>query len=286
MSTLQFIQEENLVEIRYEGVNATLLAALAADLVALEAAVAAGGGSTGIAIAALEADIAALQLQMTAVTSGLADEIARATAAEDVLTGTIADTFADVQSDITDAVAAEAIIRLTADNAEVVARDAAIAAAVDPLGDLIDTLETNVGVLSSAVTAAQDDVAALTVDLAAETAARIAGDATNSSDIGNLGDALLDEVAAREAFQATLGGATYLTVDDETADFVNSRQMLAGTNITFDDTVAGKRTINASGGGGGGAYYLFPLSNGDPDSPEIIFDDDGEIVSVAQVTFS
>ena len=34
--------------------------------------------------------------------------------------------------------------------------------------------------------------------------------------------------------------ATYLTENDETADLPNSRQLLAGTNITFDDTVAGE----------------------------------------------
>jgi hypothetical protein len=39
---------------------------------------------------------------------------------------------------------------------------------------------------------------------------------------------------------------TYLTVDDETGDLVNSRQLLAGTNVSFDDGVAGERTINVT----------------------------------------
>lgn len=42
--------------------------------------------------------------------------------------------------------------------------------------------------------------------------------------------------------------ATYLTENDETATLPNSRQLLAGTNVTFDDSVAGQRTVSASGG--------------------------------------
>jgi len=40
-----------------------------------------------------------------------------------------------------------------------------------------------------------------------------------------------------------LADATFLTVDDETLSLINSRQELAGTGITLDDTVAGQRTI-------------------------------------------
>jgi hypothetical protein len=51
------------------------------------------------------------------------------------------------------------------------------------------------------------------------------------------------------------GGApdtsTYLTDADETGDLPNSRRLLAGTGITFDDATPGERTIEASGGGGG-----------------------------------
>lgn len=42
--------------------------------------------------------------------------------------------------------------------------------------------------------------------------------------------------------------ATILTEDDETAVFPSSRQVLAGTGITFDDSVPGERTIEANGG--------------------------------------
>ncbi|HEX7796063.1 MAG TPA: hypothetical protein VF456_16995, partial [Vicinamibacterales bacterium] len=46
---------------------------------------------------------------------------------------------------------------------------------------------------------------------------------------------------------AAPASATYLTVNNETANLPNSRRVLAGTNVTFDDSVAGQRTINASG---------------------------------------
>lgn len=41
-------------------------------------------------------------------------------------------------------------------------------------------------------------------------------------------------------------GASYLTILNETASLPNSRALLAGENIDFDDSVAGQRTINAN----------------------------------------
>lgn len=43
---------------------------------------------------------------------------------------------------------------------------------------------------------------------------------------------------------AALYTKTYLTSTDETGTLPNSRELLAGTNVTFDDTVSGERTIN------------------------------------------
>jgi hypothetical protein len=42
----------------------------------------------------------------------------------------------------------------------------------------------------------------------------------------------------------------FLTAADESASLPNSRELLPGTNITFDDTTPNERTVNASGGGG------------------------------------
>ncbi len=75
---------------------------------------------------------------------------------------------------------------------------------------------------------------------------------------------------------STIFAATFLTVNDETDDFVNSRQLLAGTGITFDDTIAGERTINSSGGTGN--YYDSPLSDGDLIQAELIFGNGDPII--------
>ena len=71
--------------------------------------------------------------------------------------------------------------------------------------------------------------------------------------------------------------ATFLTVDDESTDFPNSRQLLAGTNISFDDTVPHQRTINATGGSGSG-YYDSPLSDGDEIEAHLIFGNGDPII--------
>ena len=42
----------------------------------------------------------------------------------------------------------------------------------------------------------------------------------------------------------------FLTWEDDSATLKNSRELLAGTNITFDDTVINQRTINATSSGG------------------------------------
>jgi len=72
--------------------------------------------------------------------------------------------------------------------------------------------------------------------------------ATNTTDISGLA-ALITQLLA----------ATYITSTDQTTLLTNSRQLIAGTGITFDDATPGQRTIDASGGGGG-AYV--PVGTG------------------------
>ena len=71
--------------------------------------------------------------------------------------------------------------------------------------------------------------------------------------------------------------ASFLTVNDETNDFVNSRRLLAGTGITFDDTVPGERTVNATAGPAG-AYYDSPLTDGDFNETQLIFGNGDPII--------
>ena len=69
--------------------------------------------------------------------------------------------------------------------------------------------------------------------------------------------------------------ASYHTKYDDRLVLPNSVQLLAGTGITFDDSVSHQRTINstAAGGGGGGSadHYDCPLTDGDLIEAELIF---------------
>lgn len=64
--------------------------------------------------------------------------------------------------------------------------------------------------------------------------------------------------------------ASLLLSDDESALFPNSRELLAGQNIEFDDTVANERTVRT------GNWSV--LTNGDPVTPELIFDSNGDVI--------
>lgn len=70
--------------------------------------------------------------------------------------------------------------------------------------------------------------------------------------------------------------ATYITVTDETGDLPNSRQFIAGTNITLDTSVAGDITISASGGDGN----WIPFVDGS-EPPNFITDGSGVLILVA-----
>lgn len=84
-----------------------------------------------------------------------------------------------------------------------------------------------------------------------------AADTDNTITLRELVIWIEDQVAPDAAASAE---ATYLTEADETATLPNSRQLLAGSGITFDDSVAGERTISSSGGGGGGWTSIFNYS--------------------------
>jgi hypothetical protein len=89
-------------------------------------------------------------------------------------------------------------------------------------------------------------------------------------------DLIIDDIETINETISEILAASFLTINDETNDFPNSRQLLAGIGITFDDTVAGKRTINATGGAGN--YYDSPLTDGDPDETDLIFADGDPII--------
>lgn len=83
----------------------------------------------------------------------------------------------------------------------------------------------------------------------------IVGDIT-IDDSDNL-PAILNSITT---INAILAGSQFLVSADESNNLPNSRQLIAGANILFDDTVANVRTISSTGGGGSGSYI--PLSLG------------------------
>lgn len=72
--------------------------------------------------------------------------------------------------------------------------------------------------------------------------------------------------------------ATYVTINGELA-LPNSRQLVAGTNITLDTTTPGQVIINASGGGSGTDHVV--MSDGGTPIPLTIDDGFGNFVYVA-----
>lgn len=62
--------------------------------------------------------------------------------------------------------------------------------------------------------------------------------------------AVADLLNDQESKNTVLSQATYLTSTDQSAILPFSRNVLAGTGISFDDSVANERTINATGAGG------------------------------------
>jgi hypothetical protein len=59
----------------------------------------------------------------------------------------------------------------------------------------------------------------------------------------------------------------YLTWSNEHAELVNSRQLLAGVNVLFNDTISGERTVNVTGFGGNWDV----LTDGFESEPELIY---------------
>lgn len=66
---------------------------------------------------------------------------------------------------------------------------------------------------------------------------------------------------------ADLTALTFLTAGDETADAPNSLMLVPGTNIGFDDSVPGVRTINATSAGRGRFVFTFAAASGNLTPP-------------------
>lgn len=75
------------------------------------------------------------------------------------------------------------------------------------------------------------------------------------------------QTGSSEGGLASLG---YITADDESSFLPNSKELVAGLNITFDDSISNKRIINSSGSSGSSGYWS-PLTDGDLIEAELIF---------------
>ena len=87
---------------------------------------------------------------------------------------------------------------------------------------------------------------------------------------------LVRDVDEANAIIALMLVATYITENDETILLPSSRQILAGTGITLDYSVAGQLTVSTSSETTG---YWTPLTDGDTTDADIIFAN-GECVAV------
>lgn len=71
----------------------------------------------------------------------------------------------------------------------------------------------------------------------------------------------------------------FLTHSDESAILPNSRQLIAGTNVSFDDTVVNQRTVNVTISPGSVDDFVV-ASDGNPAGPLPIDDGAGNFIYV------
>jgi Leucine-rich repeat (LRR) protein len=86
---------------------------------------------------------------------------------------------------------------------------------------------------------------------------------------------IVKQIEDADELVGNLQTASYLTVNNESATLINSRRLLAGVGITFDDTVVNQRTISSNAGSG----YWTPLTDGNVDETNLIFVN-GESIAV------
>lgn len=73
-----------------------------------------------------------------------------------------------------------------------------------------------------------------------------------------------------------LQSLTYITSSDESANLPNSRQLIAGSNITIDDSVPNQLTISSSGSAGSRVSLL---TDGNEIETQLIFAN-GDVIMV------
>lgn len=88
-----------------------------------------------------------------------------------------------------------------------------------------------------------------------------------------------EQAAINDATSGSITGfenLDFLTHGDESSTLPNSRQLIAGVGITFDDTTVNQRTISASASSG----VWMPLTDGLTPETQLIFDGFGSCIMV------
>lgn len=201
--TVEVFEEQSLVEIRYEGLNATALAALTVRVDDLEDDITTVLASTNGDLGTLSTEVNALSVAVSALTTDLSDEETARIAGDAVNAAAILATEAALTGDID----AEIAARAAAITAEEVARDAAIAAAIVPVTAAHDALAVTVSGLTTDMTALGASQTALETsqsDLSDAVDLLAADVAAWDTEFADTNAAILAETAARAVAEAAL----------------------------------------------------------------------------------
>lgn len=101
---------------------------------------------------------------------------------------------------------------------------------------------------------AKANVVPKSVAVAVDAAGALDGDGTTVDPLGVRVDGSSVTINGSNQLQAAVASLdeTFLTATDESGTLTNSRQLIAGTNVTFDDGTPNQRTVNVASSGGGG----------------------------------
>lgn len=114
-------------------------------------------------------------------------------------------------------------------------------------------------------------------DLTVTNANGAAGNPTLALGADTVASLDLADSAVQPADVAPLFDATYVTVGEEGTTLSNSRQLVAGTNVTFDVTTPGELRVDATGGGGSGSNVTPDTHPTSPDAADDDFEDGSTI---------
>lgn len=203
--TILFDEEQNVVEVRYQGVNAALLAEVNARLTALEA-------EFDLAISGVDGQLGSLTDQvdsLTTLTQANAMAITAEEAAREIGDINLNESFANeiitVTQDYSALIEAEAEARAQAVLDEATARGAAIASSEAIIYGDMAILATSVSAMATELGAATANIIEVNDALVTETAARVAQYTLLQADFGDTNASVLEESVARADEDSALG---------------------------------------------------------------------------------